>query len=52
MGLELVIFSTPSCDGVGLSVMNRLLRASAFTVLSPGEEITVNYSGGSARLHA
>ena len=30
MGLELVIFSTPSCDGVGLSVMNRLLRASAF----------------------
>ncbi len=52
MGLELVIFSAPSCDGVGLSVMNRLLRASAFTVLSPGEEITVNYSGGSARLHA
>lgn len=52
MGLELVIFSTPSCDGVGLSVMNRLLRASAFTVLSPGEEITVNYSGGSAKLHA
>ena len=52
MGLELVIFSVPSCDGVGLSVMNRLLRASAFTVLSPGEEITVNYSGGSARLHA
>lgn len=52
MGLELVIFSAPSCDGVGLSVINRLLRASAFTVLSPGEEITVNYSGGSARLHA
>ncbi len=52
MGLELVIFSAPSCDGVGLSVMNRLLRASAFTVLSPGEEITVNYSGGSAKLHA
>ena len=52
MGMELVIFSAPSCDGVGLSVMNRLLRASAFTVLSPGEEITVNYSGGSARLHA
>ena len=52
MGLELVIFSTPSCDGVGLSVMNRLLRASAFTVLSPGEEITVNYSGGRVSLRA
>ena len=52
MGLELVIFSAPSCDGVGLSVMNRLLRASAFTVLSPGEEITVNYSGGKVSLRA
>lgn len=52
MGLELVIFSAPSCDGVGLSVMNRLLRASAFTVLSPGEEITVNYSGGRVSLRA
>lgn len=52
MGLELVIFSAPSCDGVGLSVMNRLLRASVFTVLSPGEEITVNYSGGRVSLRA
>ena len=51
-GLELVIFELPPQEGMGLSVINRLLRASAFTVADEGQSIEITCAGRSCRLKA
>ena len=44
-GLDLLLFRALPLSGIGLSVMNRLLRAAAFTVLRPGAALTVEKDG-------
>lgn len=40
-GAQLVIFDMPNKDGIGLSVANRLLRASAFTFIDEGQSLVL-----------
>lgn len=50
--LDLVLFEMPSQSGLGLSVANRLLRASAFTVLHPNQAIQLEINGKNYTLSA
>jgi len=49
-GLQLVIFEMPNKEGIGLSVTNRLLRASAFTVIEKGEVFSLLLDGDTVEL--
>ena len=51
-GIRLVIFEMPDKEGMGLSVVNRLLRASAFTVVNKGDSITLEVDGKSIVLNS
>ena len=49
--LDLLLFKAPPLEGIGLSVMNRLLRASAFTVLRSGDVFSLEKNGKSCEVY-